>query len=489
MKKIIWIWLAILLMFPCRFALASLIINEIMYDLSGADSTGGKSREWVEIYNNGANDVAIDASLWRFYDGGANRTINGEVDFSIPAGAYIVFAGDKDTFIADHNGFSGTVYDTGMTTLNNTGATLKILDQDGNVVDSVAYTSLQGGAGDGNSLQKISGGWSGATPTPGVTNEIISPPSSGNGSGSTGGGDGGSDSLSVNATDNKTKEVRKIKTQIVNKTLAFVGNPIYFQALSYGHSGEQLLSGQYFWNFGDGSSKEIKLGVEEKFSHTYFYPGEYVVSLEYYTSNNFQIPDATDKIILKIVSADLLISSIGDEKDFFVELTNNANYDMDISKWILTGDNKSFIFPKNTILSSKNKITFSSHITNFSVLDKNNLKLLNPQGELIFDYLLYTTPVIPIKTVISPKISSPILSLIVEPPEETSVLDQQISAENLQAGVIQSGIAKDVSDSPYAMIIPLASFIFIGASAGAVYFIRQKRVVLGAGSDFEILDE
>lgn len=493
-----------LLVLPCRFARASLIINEIMYDLSGADSISSKSREWVEIRNPDGIDVSIDASTWRIYDGSANRTINGEVNFTIPAGGYVIFAGDKDTFLTDHSGFSGTVYDTGITTLNNTGANLKLLDQDGNIVDAVTYASSQGGAGDGNSLQKISGAWSGATPTSGVANEAETPPSpSGNGSGSTGGGEAENDSPPVNATENKTKpsEVKKIKTQIINKTLAFTGNPIYFQAISYGQSGEQLLSGKYFWNFGDGDSREVKLGMEEKFAHVYIYPGEYIVSLEYYINNNSGIPDATDKINLKIVSADLIISRVGEEKDFFIELANNANYDMDISKWILAGDNKSFIFPKNTILASKKKVTFSPKITNFSIADKNNLKLLNPQGELIFDYLSYITPATPVKNSIPPKISSPVFSPAIQAPEEIPVLDKQIRVENLparlndvsrlggQASVIQSDISEDSSANPYTMVIPLASIIFIGASAGAVYFIRQKRVIPGVGNDFEILDE
>ncbi len=164
----------VILFSSCSFVYADLVINEVMYDLSGSDSSSGKSREWVEIYNNGSSDVAIDASTWRFYDGGANRTINGEVDFSILAGAFVIFAGDKDIFLADHPAFSGVVYDTGMTTLSNTGTSLKILDQNSSVLDSFTYSSSQGGAGDGNTLQKISGIWSGVTPTPGVTNEISS---------------------------------------------------------------------------------------------------------------------------------------------------------------------------------------------------------------------------------------------------------------------------------------------------------------------------
>ncbi|HEV7423979.1 MAG TPA: lamin tail domain-containing protein, partial [Candidatus Paceibacterota bacterium] len=170
-KKIILFLIGAVFFYSFHFVFASLSINEIMYDLSGSDSANSKSREWIEIYNPDSSDVSIDASKWRIFDGSANRTINDQVDFSIPSNSYVIFAGDKDTFLADHPGFSGTVYDTGITSLNNTGTTLKILDQDLNTVDSVAYASTQGAAGDGNSLQKISGSWVGGTPTPGIANQ------------------------------------------------------------------------------------------------------------------------------------------------------------------------------------------------------------------------------------------------------------------------------------------------------------------------------
>ena len=38
-------------------------------------------------------------------------------------------------------------------------------------------------------------------------------------------------------------------------------------------------------------------------------------------------------------------------------------------------------------------------------------------------------------------------------------------------------------------VIPVLFFIFIGASAYAVYFIRHKKVISTPGHDFEILDE
>ncbi|TSC77613.1 MAG: Uncharacterized protein G01um101424_236 [Parcubacteria group bacterium Gr01-1014_24] len=492
MKKVIPVFAAVLLMLPCHFAFAGLIINEVMYDLSGADTTGApsKSREWIEIRNPDGTDVFIDASTWRVYDGSANRTINGEVNFSITAGSYVIFAGDKDTFLLDHSGFSGVVYDTGITTLNNTGATLKLLDQNGSIVDSFTYASSMGGAGDGNSLQKVSGSWVGATPTPGITNEISVTSTAPSGTGSLVYSSLSNDNSSTAATSqtkNKIAEEPKIKTQIAGRTLAFMGMPVELEGNAFGYSGEKLYSGKYFWNFGDGDSREVKMNDSQKFTHTYFYAGEYVVSLEYYLNYYGNVPDASDKIIIKVVPADILISGVGDEKDFFVELSNNTDYEADISKWFLLSDKKSFAIPRNTILEPKKKIIFSPKITNFSISDKNNLKLLNSQGESIFDYSSSIALAAPVKTLIRPKISTNQDSGAVKMLEETP--DGQIPVENLPALVIQSDIIKNDSGNMYTIIISLISIIFIGASAGAVYFLRQKKTIPNVGDDFKILDE
>ena len=457
-----------------------------MYDLSGSDSINSKSREWIEIYNNGGSDVAIDASIWRINDGSANRTINGEVNFSIPAGAFVIFAGDKDTFLVDHPSFGGVVYDTGITTLNNTGALLKLLDQNGNIVDSFAYTSSLGGAGDGNTLQKISGSWAGASPTPGVTNETAPPPSSSSSSDSTpatssttsSGGTGEDPSLK------NFKKEQKIKTKISAKNFAFVGVPVEFEANTTGYYGEMLPYGKYFWNFGDGDFKEMKVN-EEKFSHIYFYPGEYAVSLEYYMNYASANPEAVDKIIIKTIAPDVLISNIGDEADFFVELTNGTNYDADISQWILSGDKINFTLPKNTVLGPQKKIILSPRITNLSITDKDFLKLMTPQRDVIFDYTASLAPVFKKVSVQnqlrqSEKIIFDNSNSLLIPQEENK--NAEITTQDLSASPILAG-AKE--NNLYFIIL----FIFLGITSGAVYFIRRAKNTTIAGDDFELLDE
>src|SRR3989339_847976 len=56
------VFLSIAFFITPRIVFAQVLINEIMYDLSGADD----KHEWVEIYNNGSSPV--DLSDWKFND-------------------------------------------------------------------------------------------------------------------------------------------------------------------------------------------------------------------------------------------------------------------------------------------------------------------------------------------------------------------------------------------------------------------------------------
>lgn len=146
----------IVLMLPPFHALAAgpVIINEIMYDLKGTDS----GHEWVEIKN--ISDQPVDLKNWRFFDG-SNHLLNeppqngGQGSLVIPPGGYAILADKADIFLADHPGFSGIVIDTVMS-LGNEGEILRLIDQNGNVVEEVSYQKGMGGNGNGYSLERTS---------------------------------------------------------------------------------------------------------------------------------------------------------------------------------------------------------------------------------------------------------------------------------------------------------------------------------------------
>lgn len=152
-----------------------IIINEIMYDLSGSDT----DREWIEIYNKGTS--FIDLTDWRFKEGGSNHTLNQyQGSLSLDPGGFAVIVDNPTTFLNDNSGFPGTIIDSSFS-LSNTGEILTILQSDLTTVsDEVTYQSSWGGAGTGGSIERksASGGsndssnWqeSAAGGTPGASN-------------------------------------------------------------------------------------------------------------------------------------------------------------------------------------------------------------------------------------------------------------------------------------------------------------------------------
>lgn len=492
-KKIIFLLVVLFLFSRSHLVFASPIINELMYDLDGADI------DWVEIYNPDSADVDLTSLKLLISNSISNHGITKH------SGSEILHKGDFGIIVPSSDildyvnkwGSSGNIF-TASFSLPNETEKVEINNGDKNIpLSSVTYNSTQGASGDGNSLQLISGVWKAALPTPGTTNNIsisstlVNPSTSGSFNNEI----SSVQTTTTSVIKNKITEEPKIKTKIITKNLVFAGLPIEFQAKSLGYSGETLSSGKYFWNFGDGSSKEAT--GTDKFTHTYFYSGEYIVSLEYYQNIYVTDPIAVDKITIKAVPVQISISRVGDDKDFFVELTNDSLYEMDISGWILSSENKKFIFPKNSIILPKRIVELSSKVTQFTVNDAKNLKLFTPTGEVVYDYGI---SLVPDEIVVKNEVPTPIVIPVIAPVKvfseklETnknttkiiSTPEINIPAENLSSSVIESDIIPNSKNS-YLTIISL--FVFLGLSAVSVYFIRRNRLVPEADDDFEILDE
>lgn len=271
----------------------------------------------------------------------------------------------------------------------------------------------------------------------------------------------------------KITETPTMKAKILSGTLAFTGEPFEVQVSVTGFSDENVVLGRVYWNFGDGGSLE-QVNNFVKFYHTYYYPGEYILFLEYYQNNFSKTPEAVNKMIIKVLPTSVVISKVGDAKDFFIELSNNAASDIDISGWIINANGKIFILPKNSVIMSKRQMTISGKITGFAYGDQYNLKLFSGTGEQVFNY---SPGALPVK--ILAKSPAPIKVSTATQPIQASAL--AINSQNPES-----------PDGPYSSLtIPVVSAVFIGASAYGVYFIRRKKTlsVSAVGNDFEILDE
>jgi uncharacterized membrane protein YgcG len=443
MKRILLIFL-LLIGIP---ASANVAITEIMYDLPGADT----GREWVEVQN--VSDGEIDLTTYKFFEANTNHKINAHQGGSnLAAGAYAIIADNAEKFLTDWPGFAGIIFDSAFS-LSNTGETLALKDADGNTVNEVTYSSEAGAAGDGKSLSLVGGSFVPRNPTPGLPNAENNDDDdggSGGGGDAGGGGSGGGDGSSGGSDDdggggsqvnNNTQPVKQTTpkvypyaAKIIAPTNAFVKVPVTFEVKVTGQTKEEVLYGRFVWNLGDFTARED--ASRQKFTHTYDWPGEYVVVFDYYKSGSSQ-PEASDRLVVKVAAAAVEITNVGLPPDVFVELTNASSREMDLSSFVLSQNDRHFYIPNNTIILPNKKIVLPARITGF--LDASPVALFYPNQEI--------ASIWPNPKVLPPPPPPPSLPTVASvakespppPPAEIQFVPETSPPNLLAAGVSQSG--------------------------------------------------
>lgn len=385
----IFVVAVLFLLLAGRTVFADLVLNEIMYDLkTGADD----GREWVEILNNGASEITIATSSWKFFEGGSNHELSlyqGEA--LIPAGGFAVIADNPQKFLADWPGFGGIVFDSSFS-LSNSGESIALKSNTTTVVDQFSYAAGMGGKGDGNSLQKIGGAWSGAAPTPGAANANSgadsgdSPNSTAtssdnqntgqNSSSETGNSSGSDDSSASNESGTSWPAEPQIFSRIIGPKTAIVGADITLKGEAVGLEKKPLPNARFLWNFGDGTAAE-----GEAVLHFWNFPGKYAVVLEV-SSGRFS---GGSRLQLEVIPAPVTIRSLTAGSDGKVEIGNEANIEIDLSWWRVRSGNQFFTIPKNTKILPKSSLILSSALMGFSLGDSDTA-LLYPNGTVALSY-------------------------------------------------------------------------------------------------------
>ncbi|MEK7588311.1 MAG: lamin tail domain-containing protein [Patescibacteria group bacterium] len=469
-----------LFVFSFHVAYANILINEVMYDVEGTDT----DREWIEVYNDGSESV--DLSTYKLFEANTNHGLTlSSGDKNIPAGGYVIIVSDYSKFKIDWPSLSVSIFDSTFS-LNNEGENLAIKDNSLNISNEYMYVASLGAGGDGKSLQKINNIWSASIPTPGVVNSATNSNSvPENTLTNTAENTNTSSSVSVGSTSRS-----KISTKINRENLIFVGIPSIFNAETTGYDGQKLMYGKYIFNFGDGGSEELQANSYVGLNHTYYYPGEYVVTVEYYNSNYLK-PETVSQINIEVINTPIIISKIGDEKDFFIELTNMSSYDIDISNWILLYDTQKFLFPKNSFILGNKKIILSSKITKFTFNTSQNIVLQNVLSDVIFSYgesSQKSINIIQKKAKFTSFAKEPTLSLSnLNDTNKYLNFDADLSSEDLSARAIGSNTLIKDKNNVYTFLF---SFIlFVGLASVAVYYLRMSKRKKQLGDDFDILDE
>ncbi len=365
-----FIFLLLLFLGSVSLAHAQMAITEIMYDLEGSDT----DREWVEVENTSSDSV--DFSLWRFVEEGVNHKVETvEGNAVISPGGYAVIVENFAKFKADWPQFSGSIFDSSFS-LKQTGETLALRNTDLADVDTVAYSTDMGGAGDGMSLQLVAGTWRAGLPTPGAVNTASVPPSQATPPAPNAGSGTSHPPAPSTSTESKSSPIlppeKSIRAVIDTHAVAIVGAGIDLRGSAFGFENKPLENVRYLWNFGDGSTAE-----GEHVLHTYSFPGKYVVVLSV-ASGEFS---ATAQVTIEAHTADVHISSVVQNNVRAFALYNNQSEHLNISLWRLVEGEKMFIIPERTFILPESTVFFSEETTGLSTLVP--FVLLYPNGAVV----------------------------------------------------------------------------------------------------------
>ncbi len=342
------------------FTFAQVEITEIMYNLEGADS----GREWIEVCNTGDDTVSLVG--WKFFENGSNHgltLVSGSE--SLASGGVAVIVSDDTKFVLDWPSFSGTLYDSAFS-LSNTGETLEIRDDALSTQDTVTYSVDMGADGDGKTLNRVNDSFIADVATPGSASCVTTSSSSGNNTSSESAGGGG-----VWVEDDGEISVSAGEDRVV-----VVGSVVEFESSAEGLLGEPLEAQRYVWNFGDGETAE-----GESVSHSYSYMGKYIVVLNV-VSGRYAASDRVDVIV---VPADISVTGYTESEDGYVEITNDTDYELDVSGWLISSMGVDFVFPENTILSNEYPIRLKNEITGLGGAGE-KIDLLFPNGVVVAVY-------------------------------------------------------------------------------------------------------
>jgi len=449
-------------------ACAGLEINEIMYaPQNGADY------EWIEIYNNSSN--SIDLNKYRFFHG---EETSGPI--SLKVGDSTLLQPSKYAIIAksltggyDWLDFSDMVFSSSMLSLPDSGENTYIAISDSNkvIIDDITYDTSKGGSKESKtSLSKINSDWQSGKPTPGKENESVNGSNEENDNEE----DSNNNEDEDNTKTNNTPEVFKISTKIISPKIVTAGIPFSINSLTTSNKGDTYAVGRFVWNFGDGFIKETKDSA--LFSYLYEYPGDYVLTLAYFDSYFDQVADATNRLIIKVVPSEINISSVGDDRNPYIELENKSSYEIILSKWVITGGVHYFIIPEGTTILPNKKMKLSPKITGFNGEDIKSVIITNPDSGIIATYPA---------TIVKQKIKSS--RKIVKNKNENPVLQNEISqgqtndvelnnSQVINLNDLGASASDSVAKSKQNSILPLIGlFVVIDIGVTSFLLLRKRK--------------
>lgn len=379
MKHLLVSFIFILVATPLSFVEASLRINEISWQ----GYLGDANNEWIELFNEGGESLVLDGWLLEASDGTPSINLSG---VTVGGGDFVLLERTDDTTVPE---VSGDIFYSGA--LSNEGESLILKNADGTILDSVDFSSgWEMSSDSADTLSFFNSGWGQGLATPKDANVSSSSNENNeeNDEEDTVDQDDEENTEDVTgSTETAGKERNQVtykerKATIQAETYAFPGVPFSITSHLRDLDGGEIRKGFYAWNMGDGTV--YYKGRKEEFTHTYHYPGEYVVSLAYNPLTWGKEPEDIDPLIydehvVTVASQSLSLESFDQGA---VTIKNNSKHPMNIEDWVITNNDSRFVVPQNTIIRAGKTVTFPRTITR---LEHNPIFIINPSGEIV-DY-------------------------------------------------------------------------------------------------------
>lgn len=403
---------------------AALMFSEIAWMGSVDDA----NNEWIELYNHGTEDVNVDG--WVIRDG---ASLEIPLTGVVPGRTIILLERTDDTSVPSVTAFQ--IY-TGA--LPNDGRTLTLYRGDGSIEDQIAGGENWANIGGDNTTKKTpqrgTTGWVTGTPTPGAENIAHD--------------DNAEQEENIDSedeTDEQNEEASgagnvKISLAVPNTELvlipdipkvAYVNQKLEFDVVPSGLGKTLLDSLAYSWNFGDGNT-----GSGKSTSHTFEYPGSYVVVAE--ASYARHTAYVRHEVTVLPVTFSLTRTPQGD-----IQIQNNAKYEVDMGGFTLKGKD-SFVFPDHTILLPMMTLTIPKAKLGTSA---SFVKLYDEQMALVAQYpsLVPEVSAAPIRRAV-PVTTTKVGVPVVLPVDATKA---EVSLSDTENGV--ASVAYEIPDIPMVL--------------------------------------
>lgn len=400
-KRAIWCLSLASIFVPVYYTAASVVISEVAW----MGTTKSANDEWIELYNNGAEDVSLTG--WQLvWDPTASKPKKVDLTGSIQAGSYFLLERTSDevlpSVVADQ------VY---VGSLVNSGELMLLKDGTGREVNRLdASAGWPAGDNDTKNTMQLSGSnWITAAATPKSANSSTNtPPATSGNSGSTGGGgdgqgsgsgdDGSGDdtstggsggtnspptSLSCHASPSSVSKVTVRDQFTINagrNRLVTPRTPVLFEARAWFNKNEIFPPSDCRWAFGDGN-----LVVGMSATHSYLFPGKYNVVL----NCRYGTEEAVARTEVQVSEPDVSVVAFEPGLDGGVSVRNDSKNEVNLSGWKIVSNLNSFKFPEDTIVTAKSKVSFPNVVTKIAMGEPTGSIILTfPDGKPASEFRL-----------------------------------------------------------------------------------------------------